>query len=417
MAVDSADLLSKPNPLIEEWLGTLARRPGHFPSLLSSAGPGGSSGFAHTLREICQQPATWKDTARRLLDRRQAFAEALASCQRILLTGSGSSQYAGECAAPLLRSKLGLAVTVAGGGDLLLNPALASANGPALVVSLARSGESPESIAVVETLLESQPQTRHLVITCNAGSTLALECAGIPQVTVVSLGDEVNDRSLVMTSSFTNLVLGASFAGWLDQPEDFAAAVERISRAAEHLLEHWPDCLADFVSGEIRRIVFLSSANRFGAAREGALKLLEMTGGKLATMAETFLGLRHGPMCFVDRQTLVVCFLAADPVIRRYEEDLVRELCEKQLGARKLLAGMGEPGAGMLAPHDLSVSYQLPADASDSEMALLDVMLAQILGFHRCRLQGLSPDSPSVDGVISRVVGEFQIHRPEVNAR
>ena len=418
MAVDSRDLISTPSPIVEGWLKTFACGSGSFPALLLSTGERATSpGFEHTLREICQQPATWMDTARRLLDRRQAMAQALDSCASLVLTGSGSSQYAGECAAPFLRSSLGPSVTVAGGGDLLLNPTLASAGTPAVVVSLARSGESPESIAVVQTLLETQPQTRHLIITCNARSTLALEFAGIPRVTVVSLGDEVNDRSLVMTSSFTNLVLGASFLGWLDRTAEFPAVVDRVSRAAEQLLETWPDCLSDFVSGEIRRIVFLSNRSRYGAAREGALKLLEMTAGKLATMAETFLGLRHGPMCFLDDHTLVVCFLSANPVIRRYEEDLIRELCEKQLGARKLFAGVGEPGADLRGPEDLAVSYRLPADAMDFEMAVLDVMLAQILGFHRCRLEGLSPDSPSVDGVISRVVGEFQIHRPEVTAR
>ena len=417
MAADPSDPVSSSKPAIEAWLQRLAGMGGRFPALLAGNEPGSPAGFEHTLREICQQPVTWTDTARRLLHFRHAMAESLGSYRRIVLTGSGSSQYAGECAAPFLRRSLGRSVTVAGGGDLLLNRASTADGEPTLVVSLARSGESPESVAVVETLLETEPGTRHLIITCNANGTLAREFAGSPRVTVVSLGDEVNDRSLVMTSSFTNLVLGASFLGWLDRTDEFRAAVDRAGHAGERILECWPDRLADLAPANIERIVFLGSGSRFGAAREGALKLLEMTAGRVATMAETYLGLRHGPMCFIDDRTLVVCFLSADPVIRRYEDDLIRELHDKQLGACKLFAGLEDPGRGLIGPRDLSVSYRLPDSATNDEMAVLDVMLAQILGFQRCRLEGLSPDSPSVDGIISRVVGDFQIHRAEVNAQ
>jgi tagatose-6-phosphate ketose/aldose isomerase len=413
MAGNPSDLISSSNPGIQAWLQALAARRGNFSTLLAG---GDCAGFGHTLREICQQPATWTETARHLLPFREAMAEALVSCRRIVLTGSGSSQYAGECVAPVLQRRLGRSVTVAGGGDVLLSRGASAAGEPALVVSLARSGESPESIAVLETLLETERETRHLIITCNGASRLAREFAGTPRVTAIALGEEVNDRSLVMTSSFTNLVLGASFLGWLDRPDEFAATVDRVSRAGEEILEHWPDCLAELVSGQIDRIVFLGSGSRFGSAREGALKLLEMTAGKVATMAETYLGFRHGPMCFTNDRTLVVCFLSADPVIRRYEEDLIRELQYKRLGARKLVAGVGDPSRDLLGAQDLSISYRLPDSAAGTEV-LLDAMLAQILGFHRCRMEGLEPDSPSVDGVISRVVGEFRIHRPEVQAQ
>jgi tagatose-6-phosphate ketose/aldose isomerase len=299
---------------------------------------------------------------------------------------------------------------------VLLSRGASAAGEPALVVSLARSGESPESVAVVETLLETERETHHLIITCNGEGRLAREFAGTPRVTVIALGEEVNDQSLVMTSSFTNLVLGASFLGWLDRTDEFADIVDRVSRAGREILEHWPDCLAELVKGPIERMVFLGSGSRYGAAREGALKLLEMTGGKLATMEETYLGLRHGPMCFINDRTLVVCFLSADPLIRRYEEDLIRELRVKRLGARKLFAGIGEPGRDLLGAQDLSISYPLP-DGTEGAEVLLDAMLAQILGFHRCRLEGLQPDSPSVDGIISRVVGGVRIHRPEVKAQ
>jgi tagatose-6-phosphate ketose/aldose isomerase len=416
MQGDRSDLVCR-NPLVGEWLQTLAERPGEFSGMLAAAEAGRAEGYTDTVREISQQPATWRATAEHLTGFRTMMADCLARTHRMVLTGSGSSQYAGECVAPLLEKELRRPVVVAGGGDLLLSRAASVSGEPTLVVSLARSGDSPESVAVVETLLECEPETRHLVITCNPDGRLAREFAHTPRVAVVPLCDEVNDRSLVMTSSFTNMVLAAKFLGYLNRAEEFQAAVERLSHAGRELLLNWPDRLHEVVSGDIRRIVFLAGGSRHGGAREAALKLLEMTAGRVATMPQTYLGLRHGPMCFLDDQTLVVCFLSADPVIRHYESDLIVELEGKRPGARKLLAGVGEFGRELRGAGDLPIPYQIWNRASEDELAVLDAMIGQILGFQRCRMEGLSPDSPSVDGVISRVVGKFRIHRAQENGR
>jgi tagatose-6-phosphate ketose/aldose isomerase len=403
-----------PYTRLPEWLRTLSGAEGQFSAILRNAETDPVDGYRHTIREICQQPATWPDTARRMKESRSRIAQFLVDCQRIVLTGSGSSQYAGECVAEALRKDLGLPVEVEGGGSLLLGAGASVAGEPTLLISLARSGESPESAAVVSRLLESEPHTRHLIITCNSKSRLAREFANNPRVCVVSLSEEVHDRSLVMTSSFTNLALGARFVGWLEKADEFEALAARLDFAARQLLTMWPDRLSGFVSGDIHRVVYLGDGCRFGAARESALKMLEMTAGRVATMTETFLGLRHGPMSFIDDRTLVVCFVSSDPMVRAYECDLITELNAKRLGARKLVVGVGDPGASLCSSADLAMSYQFAgAHTDDADLALLDVMIGQILGFHRCREEGLQPDAPSVSGVISRVVGEFRIHLPE----
>lgn len=407
-----------PEGQVGDWLRTLSAGRSNFSALLKQAGQDDANGFHDTIREICQQPVTWTKTAKLLTEFRAGFENSLAGCERIVITGSGSSQYAGECAGPALQSDLRRPVTVLGGGEILLGASASVAGEPTLVVSLARSGESPESAAVVQTLLEKERRTTHLIVTCNAQGKLAREFAGNPRVRVVSLNEEVHDRSLVMTSSFTNLTLSVRFLGWLERSDDFTALAGRLDAAGRRLLTTWPDRLATFVSGDIGRIVFLGEGCRFGAAREASLKLLEMTCGKIAAMAETYLGLRHGPMCFLDERTLVVCFLSSDPLIRAYERDLIQELDAKRLGARKLVAGVGDPGDGLCKGADLAVAYEFPGrDAADADLALLDTMVAQILGFYRCREEGLRPDSPSQNAVISRVVGDFPIHKAEALAK
>jgi tagatose-6-phosphate ketose/aldose isomerase len=403
---------------VSTWLRTLSHAGGRFSSILRDSGADSVDGYRHTIREICQQPATWRDTARRMTDFRARIDRSLAGCERIVLTGSGSSQYVGECVAPALRKDLGLPVEVMGGGSLLLGASACVAGEPAVVVSVARSGESPESVAVVHRLLETEPLTNHLILTCNSQGSLARRFAGNDRVTVASLSEEVHDRSLVMTSSFTNLALSARFLGWLHRPEEFSELAGRLDFAARRLLTVWPDRLSHFVSGNINRMLFLGDGCQYGAARESALKLLEMTGGKVATMAETYLGLRHGPMCFVNERTLVVCYLSSDPLVRAYECDLIAELSAKGLGARKLLVGGDDSVARLCSGSDLAVSYEFPGNApDDADLALLDVIVGQILGFHRCREEGLQPDSPSETGVISRVVGEFRIYEPEISAK
>jgi hypothetical protein len=49
----------------------------------------------------------------------------------------------------------------------------------------------------------------------------------------------------------------------------------------------------------------------------------------------------------------------------------------------------------------------------DDNACLIDVMAGQLLGFFRCMEEKLRPDSPSEDGVISRVVQTFTLHIPK----
>jgi tagatose-6-phosphate ketose/aldose isomerase len=167
--------------------------------------------------------------------------------------------------------------------------------------------------------------------------------------------------------------------------------------------------IAQAAHSGFRRAVFLGSGPNFGAAREAALKMLEMTGGRIPAMAETYLGLRHGPMSFVHDDTLLVCFLSSDPLPRQYESDLIRELYRKKLGSGKLLVGEGI-AADLLAAGDTAIELPGMAELGDENTPVLHVVAGQLLAFFRCRREGLKPDSPSEDGVINRVVEGFPLH-------
>ena len=371
------------------------------------------NGYFHTLREILQQPSTWLDTAERMLGKAAELSPLVEGIRSLALTGSGSSEYAGVCVRLVLQNALGVATQTVGGGALLTHGVRAiPPERPGLMISLARSGDSPESVGAVSLMLDTAPRMRHLVITCNQQGRLATTYRDDPRVQVVALDERTNDRSLVMTSSFTNIVLAARALGMLQFPDRYRALCRDLSERAGRLLGTSFPILSRVAATDFNRVLFLGSGSRFGAARESALKMLEMTAGRVIAISETYLGLRHGPMSLIHSDTLVVCFLSSDPQIRAYESDLIRELSRKQLGLGKLIFGERIP-KDLAGAADVVVECAGGASLSDEDWPVLDVIVGQVLAFFRCRKEGFQPDSPSSDGVIQRVVQGFALHRTE----
>jgi tagatose-6-phosphate ketose/aldose isomerase len=367
-------------------------------------------GYADTLREIFQQPATWADTAR--LQRSEPLQAALdPRPQYVVLTGSGSSMYVGECLAPTLQLGLGIPAQAISAGSLLTHWRSVLPTGKGLLISLARSGDSPESCAVVSRLLAEAPDYRHLIITCNAKGRLATSYRDDPRVNVLVLDERTNDRSLVMTSSFTNLLLAG--AGLIRQSQG-AGAADALSRLAsvQRIFDEQADAIAAVAAADFSRVVYLGSGGALGAAHECALKMLEMTDGAVITMAESYLGLRHGPMSSLDEKTLVIGFLSPDPAVRAYETDLLRELSRKRLGMTRVLVGEGI-ASDLLGPGDLAVELPGLGATDDAVPLMADVVVGQLLAFFRCLALGGKPDAPS-QGVLTRVVEHFPMHQEEV---
>ena len=403
---------------VDDWLVSLGALPGEIGGLLAvTAADQDLRGYRHTLREICQQPLTWLETAARMSGGVAVIETSLQAVDTdkapgaIVLTGSGSSLYAGECLSLALASALGIPVQPVSAGMVLTHPTgCLGGRLPSLMVSFARSGNSPESCGAVDAVREAIPACRHLAITCSGQGRLATRYRDDPRVATVVLDDRTCDRSLVMTSSFTNMVLAGRLLALRRDVESYRERISTLARLAANLLAGHGDALARTARGEYRTAVYLGGGNRYGAAREAALKMLEMTGGQVKTFAETYLGLRHGPMCAIDDGALVVCFLSSDPVSRAYEVDLIRELNQKRLGARKVIFGAAVPPE-LVAAGDVVIDPPGLDAVADEDAPVLDVLVGQLLAFFRCLSVGLRPDSPSDDGVISRVVGDFAIHR------
>lgn len=359
-------------------------------------------GCTDTLREILQQPQTWRDTAALINGEAARGCLALTPAPaHIVLTGSGSSLYVGECLAPVLQARLGIPCRAIAAGTLLSDRASVLPGNDGLLVSIARSGDSPESVGVVDAMLAHVPGWRHLAITCNADGKLATRYNDEAHMRVLLLDPATNDRSLVMTSSFTNLVLAGS--GLLP-----AAAGDAVADVADVLVERYGDALAAWGARDMDAIVCLGNGAMYGAANEVALKMLEMSAGAVRVMSETSLGLRHGPMAWLNRPSHLLAFLSSDAGQRAYETDLLKELSRKHLGLERIVVGenldpdwVGVDGLGI----DLPGLYALPAP----QQAMVHVVVGQLLALFRCLALGQKPDAPS-QGVLTRVVEDFTIH-------
>jgi tagatose-6-phosphate ketose/aldose isomerase len=339
-----------------------------------------------THAEIFQQPETWPETVRRV---RAADIRGLAAP---VLTGAGTSGYAALAVEAAWPGSRAVPST-----ELFLDFSSVPAEGGA-VVSFARSGDSPESTAVVQKIQRALPRVRHVALTCNAEGKLARW----PGVEAIVLDPRTNDRSLVMTSSFSNLVLaGLSLA----RPGEVEAALPALCAGWETRLTAHDARARALAEQPPRRLVALASAALFGAAREAWLKVLEMTAGRVAPLAETYLGLRHGPMSFLESETLVLCFVSSEPGLRRYEQDLVKELRAKKLG-RLIALGRPDIDTGLFDEVISTEASSLP----DYLRTPAEIVFPQLLAYHLSLRLGLDPDNPSPGRVITRVVEGVRIY-------
>lgn len=361
-----------------------------------------------TGREIRQQPPVWQAIADGHVARSAALAAFLQPLWaradlRVVLTGAGTSAFVGECLAPALQQRTRRWVSAVATTEIVAAPAMELIAVPTLLVSFARSGNSPESVAAVQLAEQRIADCHHLIITCNADGALNRVAGTLRSAHVMTLPDETHDRSFAMTSSFTGMLLTAALAFGIETVD----AVPGLTAAAQALLNGSEGPLPGMDPLAIARVVFLGSGPLRGLAREAALKMLELSDGRVVAVSESPLGFRHGPKTIVNDRTLVVVFLSSDPHTRRYDDDLLAELRRDGVAGQVLALTARE------RPDDRdTIRLRGLADAPPSDLALClpYIVFAQCLARRQSLLLGLNPDSPNRSGVVHRVVQGVRIY-------
>jgi tagatose-6-phosphate ketose/aldose isomerase len=374
-----------------------------------------AGGAYWTAREITQQPWLWPEVERRVTADEQLagfLAPLLADAGlRVVLTGAGTSSFIGECLAPALARSGAPRTAAIASTDIVSCPESSLApRTPTLMVHFARSGNSPESVAALELGEHRVERCAHLIVTCNAEGNLYRRAGTMRNAYALLLPEASNDRSFAMTSSFTSMLLAAAGALRL-MPTDGTRSA-RLSRLAMHVLTSWLPVITSLVHAQFERVVYLGSNELKGLAREAALKMLELTDGRVVSLADAPLGFRHGPKTILNSNTLVVVFLSNDAHPRRYDLDLLAELRRDRVAGRVIAVSSqaDDSHPDTVALSDSPGTDKGPAALSDLELCLPYVVFAQTLATLRSLSLGVSPDKPNSTGTVNRVVQGVRIY-------
>ena len=289
-------------------------------------------------------------------------------------------------------------------------PDLLDAERPLLLISFARSGNSPESVGAVNIANKLCKNVAHIYITCNKNGKLALQAQDKENILLLLLPEETDDKSLAMTSSFSTMLLTCLMLGHIDTLEKDVEKIEKAVKNAEVVIERYEPELKAIGERPFERGVFLGSGALKGIAEECHLKLQELTDGAVVCKFDSFLGFRHGPKAVVNDKSIVVYLMTDEEKIMRYERDLVRQVDSNNKPVAQVIVISGRDPEMEEVHADLVVKMPYCKAETDFYGIIPYVLVGQLLGFYASKAHGLNPDAPSVSGNIHRVVEGVTIY-------
>ncbi len=363
-----------------------------------------------TVKEIYQQPATWEKTCRQIEEHKdeiQKFIDQVITQEDfdVILTGAGTSEFVGNALFPHLTGLLNYKVKSYGTTDIVATPeAYLSRTKPTLLISFGRSGNSPESIGAVDAAESVCDNLYHLFVTCNKDGALSKRAESTEHCYAINLTPETHDQSFAMTSSFSNMYLATYLCFHLNELDKVVAEVRKIAAAGQNFLDNQYSIPQTIVNEyDFNRIVYLGSNTLKGTSQESALKMLELTAGRVVTMYDTPLGFRHGPKSIIDDNTLTVVYLSDDAYTRQYEIDLIKEMSGQRKGNR-IVVVMSKTDEAVAALVDYTVVFGLEENHENVQLGLDYILFAQTLAVLKSLSLSITPDNPCPTGEVNRVV-------------
>jgi tagatose-6-phosphate ketose/aldose isomerase len=277
-----------------------------------------------------------------------------------------------------------------------------------VLVSLARSGNSPESAGAVKYARSIVKDLRELAIVCDGNSSLAKITADSNKSMVLVCPEGSNDRGFAMTSSVTCMILSCfAFFNYKRLEEVcgqfgfFAGFIEKESKALAGISRRWAE-------KHYERLIVTGSGCCKGIAREAALKSMELTAGIINTNYESTLGFRHGPKAVINNNTLTVHLISTDPLSSKYDLDLLSEINSQKKGNKVIALSVER------IPFEVDESVVIPITDKnpDSEMyfGIGSLIFCQLLAMFKSMNLGLPTDNPVPTGELTRVVSGVTLY-------
>ena len=353
-----------------------------------------------TAQEISQQPAVWLEALKGIEKQRHSIERWLVPLLgdarlRIVMSGAGTSSFVGETLSPWLSEQLRRRVDSLSTTDIVGDPGKCFAEDlPTLMISFARSGDSPESVASVKLADQMLTHCYHLILTCNPDGYLAKSGQGDAKTLCLLMPERSNDRGFAMTSSFTSMLVAcaAIFVPVNNQVALAAAAAEQLIEGQAKQVK----ALADRKRG---RLVVLGAGCLYGIAHEVTLKVLELSAGHIAPIFDTPLGFRHGPKSILNDDTFVVHLQSQNPYTAQYEHDLLSEL-HRDFPRERILE---------LSPKALQIDGG-GEQLDEFWVALPYLVYCQMFAFFSALAFNITADNPCPTGEVNRVVKGVTIY-------
>ncbi len=362
----------------------------------------------YTVEEILRQPTVWKSIYEKIAGRRDEIKKFIGKIDkktRIILTGAGSSGFVADALAPVIRKELGFAqVESIHTTDIVASPhQYLVAEAKTLLISFGRSGNSPESIAAIQLAEQLIQDVRHIVITCNNQG----ELAGFANERTLNFQfDEANDQGFAMTSSVTGMLLAAY--GILNIEQDLSTMVNKVASYAGEVLQNKHQTIADTYQPQVNRLIVLGAGNLFGAAREAALKLLELTAGKVISRYDTPMGFRHGPKAMLTPHTVILYFVAGNDYTKRYDLDMLREL--SQASKNKLIVVSDAYDEVIEQVADVYIFNSVSDKVAEAFSPFIPLIVGQLFALSASLRLGCTPDNPFPGGEVNKIVQGVIVH-------
>lgn len=361
--------------------------------------------FKNTYTEIFAQADTWEEVYGLYEERKADVEKFLANFDKdtkVIFTGAGTSEYVGNIAQDYLKTHGDFDFESIATTDLVSAPYLHfKKDQKTLLVSFARSGNSPESLAAVKLGEQIVDDFYNLPITCAHDGKLAVNLKDDPNSYVFLNPAITNDKGFAMTNSFSSMLLASLliFDTSLENKKDLVEKIAGIARETYARAEEI-EKLIDF---DFDRVAYLGSGPLGKLTKEARLKILELTAGEVVTIFDSSMGFRHGPKSFINDKTLVVSFVSGNDYTRQYDLDILDEIKADGI-APKIIAVTNE---------DVNRDYQFILKSEglrDAYLAVGYAVIAQLISLITSLRVGNTPDNPSKSHTVNRVVKGVTIH-------
>ncbi len=348
-----------------------------------------------TTVEIENQFTTWLKLDEVILKNSKIIKkikESIVEDTVIIFNGAGTSGYIGDLLVKYLNSESKTINYMSYySTEIVGNPEILISGKNILLVSFARSGNSPESCEAIEICNKYATECKHLIITCNKEGELAKR---YPQNSII-LPSETNDKGFAMTNSYSSMMIIAAKVFGME------LNMENIVYEAKRLYFNFP--YEKISSYEYENIVYLANSENIGLLNELKLKFMELTNGKLGYYSDQFLNFRHGPKSILTKPTLVIGITSDDDIQKRYESDLYAEL----------IADENEPKVIIFGSHIDNADISFIVNQTGFARALSVIPVCQNIAVKKSIQLGINPDNPSPSGSVNRVVQGVTIYGRE----